>query len=239
MKLDLLAIGAHPDDIELSSAATVTKLISQGKKVGILDLTEGELGTRGSRTIRKKEAAASSRILGIHERMSLHLNDGNIEVNQTNIKKVIQIIRHYKPTILLIPHWHERHPDHEHAHALCREAWFYSGLEKIPTTYRGKKQEPFRPKKYFHYMQKYEFHPTFIVDVSDVYETKKKSLYAFGSQFYNPKSKERDTILSSRLFLESIFARDRHYGSLINVEYGEAFYSNEPIGLSSFFDILI
>jgi bacillithiol biosynthesis deacetylase BshB1 len=239
MKLDLLAIGAHPDDIELSCAATITKLVKHGKKVGILDLTEGELGTRGSRAIRKKEAAASSKILGIHQRIGLRLHDGNIEVNQTNIKRVIQIIRHYTPTVLLIPHLQERHPDHEHAHALCREAWFYSGLEKIPTSYQGKKQEPFRPTKYFHYMQKYEFQPSFIVDVSDVYETKKKSLYAFASQFYDPKSKERETILSSRLFLESIFARDRHYGSLINVEYGEPFYSNEPIGFNSFFDILI
>ena len=239
MKLDILAIGAHPDDIELACSATVAKLVTQGKKIGILDLTEGELGTRGTREIRKKEADASSKILGLTARISLGLPDGHIEVNDVNIKKVIQVISTYQPSILLMPHWLERHPDHEHAHTLCREAWFYSGLEKIVTKVNGKKQEPFRPKKYFHFMQKYEFQPTFIVDVSDVYDIKKTSLAAFGSQFYDPKSKERETILSSKFFLESIFARDRHFGSLINVEYGEPFYSIEPPGIHSFFDLMI
>lgn len=239
MKLDILAIGAHPDDIELSCAATVSKLVRQGKNVGILDLTEGELGTRGSRSIRKKEADAAAKILGIQTRVSLGLSDGNIEVSQSNVTKVIQMIRLFQPAVLLFPHWLERHPDHEHAHQLCREAWFYSGLEKIRTKYRGKLQDPHRPKKYFHFMQKYEFQPSFIVDVSDVYETKKESLLAFRSQFYDPKSKERETILSSRLFLESVYARDRHFGSLINVEYGEPFYSLEPLGLNSFFEILM
>ena len=238
MKLDVLAIGAHPDDIELSCAGTVAAMVKQGKRVGILDLTDGELGTRGSRALRKKEAEASAAILGLSMREGLRLHDGNIEVSQTNIKKVIQIIRHYQPSILLIPHWLERHPDHEHAHRLCREAWFYSGLEKIPTRYHGKSQEPYRPKKYFHFMQKYEFQPSFIVDVSAVYGTKRDSLLAFGSQFYDPKSKERETLLSSKIFLESIFARDKHYGSLINVEYGEPFYSLEPLGFNSLFDIV-
>ncbi|MCK9410616.1 MAG: bacillithiol biosynthesis deacetylase BshB1 [Bacteriovoracaceae bacterium] len=239
MKLDVLAIGAHPDDIELSCSATVVKLINQGKSVGILDLTDGELGTRGSRSIRLKEATEASSILGVTNRIRLGLHDGNIEVTQVNIKKVIQVIRHHQPTVLLFPHWLERHPDHEHAHRLCREAWFYSGLEKIPTTYRGKRQPPFRPKKYFHFMQKYEFHPTFIVDVSDVYAIKQRSLEAFSSQFYNPNSKERETILSSKLFLESIYARDRHFGSLMNVEYGEPYYSVEPLGFNTFFDIMM
>lgn len=239
MTLDVLAIGAHPDDIELSCSATVAKLITQGKKVGILDLTDGELGTRGSRAIRKKESEEASRILGVTTRLRLGMPDGNIAVDQPNVRKVIQVIREYRPTVLLFPHWLERHPDHEHAHRLCREAWFYSGLEKIPTTLNGKKQEPFRPKKYFHFMQKYEFQPTFIVDVSDVYETKKRSLIAFSSQFYNPKSKERETMLSSQHFLDSVHARDKHFGSLINTAYGEPFYSIEPLGFGSFFDILM
>jgi bacillithiol biosynthesis deacetylase BshB1 len=239
MKLDVLAIGAHPDDIELSCSATLVKLIAQGKSVGILDLTDGELGTRGSRSLRLKEALTASKILGIQSRIRLGLHDGNIEVTQPNIRKVMQVIRHYQPTVLLFPHWLERHPDHEHAHRLCREAWFYSGLEKIATTYQGKKQQPYRPKKYFHFMQKYEFQPTFIVDVSDVYETKQRSLTAFASQFYNPKSTERETILSSKLFLESVYARDRHFGSMINVAYGEPFFSVEPLGFSTFFDILM
>lgn len=238
MKLDVLAIAAHPDDIELACSATLVKLRHQKKRIGIVDLTEGELGTRGSRQIRKKEAERSSRIIGVHSRDNLRIPDGNIEVTTSNITKLIQLIRLYQPTILLIPHWMERHPDHQHAHTVCREAWFYSGLEKIRTSFRGRKQEPFRPKKYFHYMQKYEFIPSFIIDVSDVYSEKKKSLEAFSSQFYNPKSKERETILSSQLFLESIYARDRHFGSMISAEYGEAFYSIEPIGLDSMFSLL-
>lgn len=238
MKLDVLAIGAHPDDIELSCSATVAKLVKQGKSVGILDLTDGELGTRGTRAIRLREAEEASAILGITERMRLRLSDGNIEVNQANTRKLMQVIRHYQPTVLLFPHSQERHPDHEHAHRLCREAWFYSGLEKIRTSYNGKKQDPFRPTKYFHFMQKYEFVPSFIVDVSDVYDVKQRSLEAFSSQFYNPKSKERETMLSSKLFLDSIRARDMHYGSLVNVAYGEPFYSIEPLGVKSFFNVL-
>ena len=239
MKLDVLAIAAHPDDVELSCSATVAKLVAQGKKVGILDLTQGELGTRGSKEIRAKEAEASAKILGISMRTNLKIPDGGIEVNQKNIQKIIQIIRHYTPAVLLFPHWLERHPDHEHAHHLCRDAWFYSGLEKIPTRWLGISQKPYRPAKYFHYMQKYEFEPSFIVDVSDAYQKKKASLITFESQFYNPKSKERETLLSSKLFLESIYARDRHYGSLINVEYGEPFFSIEPLGLDSFFSLMI
>jgi bacillithiol biosynthesis deacetylase BshB1 len=237
-KLDVLAIAAHPDDIELSCAATVAKLAHTGRNVGILDLTDGELGTRGTPSIRFKEAKEASRILGVSKRIRLGLPDGNIEISQINIKKVIQVIRLFRPEILLFPHWLERHPDHEHAHKLCREAWFYSGLEKIRTKYQGKNQEPFRPKRYFHFMQKYEFQPSFIIDVSDCYDVKIKSLQAFRSQFYNPKSKERETILSSSIFLESIYARDKHFGSLINVEYGEPFYSIEPIGFNSLFDIV-
>jgi len=239
MELDVLAIGAHPDDIELSCAATVAKLVHAGKKVGILDLTEGELGTRGTRSIRKKEAEEAARCLGIHFRSSLGIPDGNIELTRKNILKVIEVLRTFRPTVILFPHWRERHPDHEHANRLCREAWFFSGLEKIPTRVRGRQQEPFRPKKYFHYMQKYEFAASFIVDVSEDYKAKKTALAAFKSQFHNPKSKERETLLSSKIFLQSIEARDRHYGSLIDVEYGEPFYSIEPVGIHSIFDLKI
>jgi N-acetylglucosamine malate deacetylase 1 len=239
MKLDVLAIGAHPDDIELSCAATMAKLVNGGKKVALLDLTQGELGTRGSKAIRKREADNSARILGVEFRDNLHLPDGNIECSRKNIIRVIEAIRSYQPSILLFPHSLERHPDHEHAYKLCKEAWFLSGLEKISTRVNGKKQEPFRPKKYFHYMQKYEFAPSFIVDVSAVYDIKTKALSAFESQFYNPHSKERETRLSSKLFLESIKARDMHHGSLIDAAFGEPFYSIEPLGLHSFYDLVI
>ncbi len=238
MKLDVLAIAAHPDDIELSSAGTVATLVASGKSVGILDLTEGELGTRGTRETRRQEAANAAQILGLSMRTNLHLPDGNIEVSTKNVHTLIRIIRAYQPNLLLIPHWQERHPDHVHAHHLAKEAWFYSGLEKITTRFNGKKQSPFRPYRYFHFMQKYEFQPSFIVDVSNTYHKKKEALSAFQSQFHNPDSKERETMLTSKHFLESIYARDRHFGSLINVEYGEAFYSIEPIGVHSIFSII-
>ncbi len=239
MKLDVLAIGAHPDDIELSCAATVAKLVKSGKKVAIVDLTQGELGTRGSKTIRKQEAESAAKILGVEFRDNLRIPDGNIEINKKNIAGVMEVLRTFHPTVMLFPHWLERHPDHEHAHRLCREAWFLAGLEKISTRVNGKKQEPFRPKKYFHYMQKYEFTPSFIVDVSDVYDMKTKALSTFESQFYNPHSKERETLLSSKLFIESIKARDIHHGSLINTAFGEPFYSIEPLGIGSFFDLTV
>ena len=239
MKLDVLAIGAHPDDIELSCAATVAKLVRGGKKVAIVDLTQGELGTRGSKAIRKQEAEIAAKILGVEFRDNLRIPDGNIEINKKNIASVMEVFRTFQPTVILLPHWLERHPDHEHAHRLCKEAWFLAGLEKISTRVNGKKQDPFRPKKYFSYMQKYEFTPSFIVDVSEAYDVKTKALSAFESQFYNPHSKERETLLSSKLFIESIKARDMHYGSLINVAFGEPFYSIEPIGIQSFFDLVI
>ena len=238
MKLDVLAIGAHPDDIELSCAATVAKLVKGGKKVALLDLTQGELGTRGSKAIREREAKNAANILGVEFRDNLKIPDGNIELNKTNITHVIEVLRSFQPTVILFPHSLERHPDHEHAYRLCKEAWFFAGLEKISTRVNGKRQEPFRPKKYFHYMQKYEFTPSFIVDVSDVYDIKAKALSAFESQFYNPHSKERETRLSSKLFLESIKSRDMHHGSLIDAAFGEPFYSIEPLGLHSFFDLV-
>jgi N-acetylglucosamine malate deacetylase 1 len=237
VNVDVLAIGAHPDDIELACAATVAKLVKRGYSVGILDLTEGELGTRGSREIRKKEAETSAKILGVSCRTNLGLPDGNIEVNRENITRVIEAIRTHAPSILLFPHWLERHPDHEHAHKLCREAWFYAGLAKITTTVNGKSQDPHRPRKFFHFMQKYEFVPSLIVDVSDVYDIKKEALAAFTSQFHNPNSTEPETLLSQKIFLDHIYARDLHFGSQINAAYGEPFFMVEPVGVDTFFDI--
>ncbi|TAK53208.1 MAG: bacillithiol biosynthesis deacetylase BshB1, partial [Bacteroidetes bacterium] len=207
MNLDILAIGAHPDDVELSCGGTVAKCVQQGYKVGILDLTEGETGTRGTARIRAKEAEDAAKILGVSLRENLGLPDGSFEVNEKNRLKVIQIYRKYRPKILLLPHWHERHPDHVHAHYLCREAWFYSGLAKIETKLNGKKQEPWRPHQYFHFMQKYEFEPSFIIDISDVYETRVAAIKAHKSQFYNPDSKEPETFLSQKSFLDFMETR--------------------------------
>jgi len=239
MKLDVLAIGAHPDDIELACGGTVAKLVDKGRKVAILDLTQGELGTRGSKEIRQKEAANAGKVLGIEFRENLELPDGNIEITMENRLKLMSVIRKYRPDILLIPHDNERHPDHEHAHTLAREAWFYSGLEKITTYDKGKFQEPFRPKKFFYYMQKFGFIPSFIVDISEQIDVRMNAVRAFRSQFHDPNSRERDTILSRPEFLEIIETRLRFYGSQIGVRYGEPFFSVEPIGLDDLHSMIL
>ncbi len=234
--VDILAIGAHPDDIELTCAGTLIKYARMGYKVAMLDLTEGELGTRGTRQIRAKEAAAAAKIIGA-SRDNLHLPDGNVELTNKNVLKVVQAIRTFRPTYLLMPHSSDRHPDHVHAHHLCREAWFYSGLRKIVTRSSGSLQQPWRPKAYFQFMQWFEFEPTFIVDVTDVYPQRLKAIKAYSSQFYDPKSKEPQTVLSSETFLDFLETRAKQYGNRIGVTYGEPFYSDAPVGVENLFDL--
>lgn len=233
-QIDVMAIGAHPDDIELSCGGTIAQLTRSNKKVVIVDLTEGELGTRGSRLIRREEAKNAHKVFNTFDRVNLKIPDGNIETSDKNVLKLIVQIRYFRPKTLLIPHWLERHPDHEHAHKLCREAWFYSGLEKIKSKFGGNLQQPFRPHRFYHYMQKFEFTPSFVVDVSKYYSVKEEAIKCFESQFYNPKSKERETLLSSKRFLDFIKSRDTHFGSMIGVDFGEPFYSIEPVGVSGF-----
>lgn len=239
MKLDVLAIGAHPDDIELACAGTLIKLVKQGRKVGILDLTRGELGTRGTQEIRETEAKASTKILGVNVRENLQMKDGNIEISEENKLQLIQFIRKYRPEILLIPHWLERHPDHEHTHQLCRESWFYAGLEKIETRDNGILQEPYRPRSYFHFMQSYEFTPSFIVDISDEYEQRMNAVRAFKSQFHDPQNRERETFLSSPEFMEMLRTRFEYFGDRIGRKYGEPFFSVNMIGISDPFVLTI
>ena len=238
MKLDVIAIGAHPDDIELTCSGTIIKLVKQGKKVGICDLSEGELGTRGTRELRAKEAAEATKILGIAAREQLLLEDGNIDNSPRNRLKLIELYRKYRPAVLLFPHWFERHPDHEHAHRLCREAWFYSGLEKIESSAEGQKQEPYRPLKYFHYMQTYEFQPSFVIDISSEFEQRMMAVRAYKSQFFDPESTERETFLSTPAFMEMLRSRFEYFGSRIGVKYGEPFYSVEPVGISDLFSLV-
>ncbi len=237
MKLDVLAIGAHPDDIELACGGTIAKFVNQGKKTGICDLTQGELGTRGSKEIRHTEANNAAKILGVEVRENLGLPDGNIEITMENRLKLMTVIRRYQPELLIIPFHLDRHPDHEHAHHLAKEAWYYAGLEKMPTTDGGKQQDPFRPRKYFMFMQRYGFPPSFIVDISDQFETRMNAVRAFKSQFYDPASTERETILRRPDFLENIETRLRHWGTRIGVKYGEPFYSYEPIGVRDIFSL--
>ena len=225
MKLDVLAIGAHPDDIELSCGGTVAKLVRQGRRVGLCDLTAGELGTRGTPEVRAQEAARAAEILGAVVRENLGIPDGNIENTPENRLKVVGVIRTYQPEVLLIPYHIDRHPDHERAHILCREAWFAAGLEKVGTAFNGKPQEPFRPRAYYCFMQWHEFQPSFIVDVSDVYDVRREAVRAFRSQFFDPESNERETILSTPEFLEMMHTRFAYYGDRIGTQYGEPFFS--------------
>lgn len=239
MQVDVLAIGAHPDDIELTCGGTLAKLAKAGHTVGLVDLTEGEMGTRGTVEIRAKEAEKASRILGSATRRNLRIPDGNIELSTANKMKLIEVIRELRPKLLLFPHSVERHPDHVRAHLLSKESWFYSGLEKIQTTVDGKKQDPHRPRNFFEYMQWYEFAPSFVVDITETYNIKMESVQAHASQFHRPESKERETLLSSPDFMDKIDARARYYGQQIGVRYGEPFYSFVPLGIKSMFDLVI
>ena len=228
-KLDVLAIGAHPDDVELSCGGTVIKLAKKGRKVGVCDLTAGELGTRGSREIRAQEAANAARIMVLAARENLNLPDGNIENTPANRQKLITVIRKYRPDILLIPYHSDRHPDHEHTHILARESWFYAGLSKIETTLDGHPQEPFRPRTYYCFMHWWEFVPSFIVDVTAEYDQRMKTVKAYKSQFYDPESQERQTVLSTPGFLEMLHTRLSYYGDKIGKKYGEPFFSPHAV----------
>lgn len=237
MKLDVLAIGAHPDDIELACGGTVIKLVNQGLKVGIVDLTEGELGTRGTREIRAVEAANASEILGVHHRECMGIPDGNIENSPENRLRLIRCIRSLRPEILLFPYHTDRHPDHEHAHQLVREAWFYSGLDKIQSLNANEKQEPYRPRNYYCYMQWFEFIPSFIVDISIEYEQRMRAVRAFKSQFHDPNSSEPETVLSNPEFMEMLRTRLEYYGDRIGKKYGEPWFSPNPIAVTDVFSL--
>lgn len=239
MHTDVLAIGAHPDDIELSCGGTIAKLVRQGHTVALADVTQGELGTRGTKEIRAREAAEAARILGVGTRRNLQIPDGGIHITKENIAKVVTLIRELQPSLLIIPHGVERHPDHVHTHQLCREAWFYAGLEKLPTKLHGKRQSPHRPHHFFEFMQWHEFEPAFIVNISDTFETKMESIRAHSSQFFNPKSNERETRLSSPEFLNTIETRCKYYGQKIGVKYGEPFLTNFSIGVKDLFDLQV
>lgn len=236
---DVLAIGAHPDDIELSCGATIALLVRQGKKVVLADLTQGEMSTRGTKEIRAREAAHAAEILGVSDRRNLKIPDGNIELTRDNLTKVIALIRHVRPRVLIIPHSFDRHPDHIHTHHLCREAWFYSGLGKFESSHDGEPQTPWRPENWLEFMQWHEFKPSFIVDVSETWPTKMKAVLAHESQFHNPKSIEPETKLSQPQFLELVETRGRGYGEKIGRRHGEPFICPVPLGVQSPLDLVL
>lgn len=238
MKLDILAVGVHPDDVELGCSGTILHHISQGHSVGILDLTQGELGTRGNAELRLEEAEHSRQILGVKCRENINIADGFFTHNEENLRKIIRIIRKYQPSIVLANAIEDRHPDHGRAAKLTADACFLSGLPKIVTfDDDNNEQVAWRPNTVCHYMQDRSLKPDFVLDISPFIQTKLEAIYAFKSQFYNPSSDEPETPISSKNFIDSVLAKDKVYGRLINVEYAEAFIATRTIGVRSLFDI--
>ena len=238
MKLDILAIGIHPDDIELSCAGTILKHIALGKTVGILDLTRGELGTRGNAELRTKEAMESAKILGISVREQLQMQDGFFENNELHQRQIIYYLRKFQPEIVLCNAISDRHPDHGRSAKLVADSCFYAGLSKIETLENNKKQQSWRPKAVYHYIQDHYIHPDFVVDVSDFVEKKLEAINAFSSQFYDPSSKEPETPISSKEFMEYVKAKMSILGRSINVRYAEGFTVTRYPGVKNLFDLL-
>ena len=238
MKLDILAFGAHPDDIELGAGATIAKEIAHGKKVGAVDLTRGELGTRGSAEIRDREAAKAAEILGLSVRENLGFADGffvNDKVHQTEI---IKMIRKYKPEIVLCNAIEDRHIDHPKGSQLVSNSCFLSGLVKFETTLNGKIQEPWRPKKVYHYIQWKNLEPDFVVDVSGFIDAKVAAILAYSSQFFDPNSKEPETPISNQNFIDSVTYRARDLGRYINTDYAEGFNVERYAAVSRIDDLI-
>jgi len=231
MKLDILAIGVHPDDVELGCSGTILKHISQGKKVGILDLTKGELGSRGSADLRLLEAEKSAKILGVSIRENLGFADGFFVNDKEHQLEIIKVLRKYQPDVVLCNAPIDRHPDHGRASQLVSEACFYSGLVKIETEFNGEIQDLWRPKAVYHYIQDRFLKPDFVVDVSEHLDRKMDAIMAFSSQFYNPNSDLPETPISSKKFLDFVKARMANFARDINSDYAEGFTTDRVIGV--------
>jgi bacillithiol biosynthesis deacetylase BshB1 len=238
MKLDILAFGAHPDDVELGCAGTIAKEIALGKKVGIIDLTHGELGTRGSAAIRDQEAVAAAKILGVSIRENLNMRDGFFVNDEVHQLEVIKIIRKYKPEIVLCNAIDDRHVDHGKGSKLVSDACFLSGLFKIETQYNEVKQEAWRPKLVYHYIQWKNLQPDFVVDITGYNDKRVESILAYTSQFYNPNSDEPETPIASKNFLESLNYRAKDLGRIIGVDYAEGFTVERYLAVNSLGDLI-
>lgn len=240
MKLDILAFGAHPDDVELGSGATIAKEVANGKKVGIVDLTRGELGTRGSAEIRDLEAAAAAKILGVVARENLEFADGFFVNDKEHQLAIIRMIRKYRPEIVLCNAIDDRHIDHGKGSKLVSDACFLSGLIKIDTKLDGDDQwqNPWRPKIVYHYIQWKNIEPDVVVDVTGYIDKKTEAIMAYSSQFYDPKSKEPETPISSKNFTDSVNYRARDLGRLIGVEYGEGFTTERFPAVNNLTDLI-
>lgn len=237
MKLDILAFGAHPDDVELGCSATIAKEIALGKKVGIVDLTRGELGTRGSAELRDQEAAKAAEILGVSVRENLGFSDGFFKNDQEHQLAVIRMIRKYQPDIVLCNAVDDRHIDHPKGSKLVSDACFLSGLLKIATSIDGVAQEKWRPKQVYHYIQWKNIEPDFVVDVTGYMDKKIASVMAYASQFYDPNSEEPETPITSKNFTDSIEYRAKDLGRLVGVDFAEGFNSERYVGVKSLSEI--
>jgi bacillithiol biosynthesis deacetylase BshB1 len=238
MKLDLLAFGAHPDDVELGCGGTIAKEVSRGKAVGIVDLTRGELGTRGTALQRDEEAAAAQKILGVAVRENLRFRDGFFKNDELHQLEIVKLLRKYQPDIVLCNAIDDRHIDHSKGSKLVSDACFLSGLRRIETIYEDNRQQPWRPKAVYHYIQWKSIIPDLVVDVSDFIQTKMGAINAYSSQFYNPNSSEPETPIATKNFLESIEYRAKDLGRLTGVEYAEGFTVERYPLVDSLFDLL-
>jgi len=236
---DILAIGAHPDDVELGAGGTVLRHIQLGKKVVIVDLTAGELGTRGNAQLREQEAAASARILGVEERVNLGLKDGFFENDEPSLLELVKVIRHYRPLIVLANAVNDRHPDHGNGASFASRACFLAGLRKIETEYFGSAQEPHRPNAVYHYIQDRFIHPDLVIDITDFYDKKMEAILAFSSQFYKDgEDKEPGTPISGEDYLRFLEGRAREMGRIIGSIFGEGYTTERAPGINSFSDLL-
>ena len=237
MKVDILAFGAHPDDVEMGCGGTVAKSIAAGKTVGIIDLTKGELGTNGNVELRDQEAKTAASILGAKFRVNLSFDDGFIFNNKENQIEIVKVIRHYMPDIILSPTQLDRHSDHGKASDLVYDASFTSGLSKLKTKFDNIDQKPWRPRINLNYQQWNDFEPDILIDISDFIEIKKEAILAFKSQV-KKESNTKSTKINSENFLDSINYRAKNYGRLIDREYAEAFQSRKNIAANNLFDLL-
>jgi N-acetylglucosamine malate deacetylase 1 len=237
VKLDILVLAAHPDDAELACAGTILSHVAKGYKVGVVDLTQGELGTRGNAELRLQEAEESAKILGLSARQNIKLRDGFFQNEEKDLIEIIKQVRLYQPTIVLANAIEDRHPDHGRASELAERACFLSGLIKIETTLNGRPQVAWRPSFIYHYVQDRYIKPDFVVDITPYYEKKVEAIKAFKSQFFDPAASSPNTYISSPEFLEFIRARAEEYGHSIGVKYGEGFTTYRKIGVNNLFNL--
>jgi bacillithiol biosynthesis deacetylase BshB1 len=239
MKLDLVVLAAHPDDAEMSCGGTIASAIAQGKKVGIIDFTRGELGTRGTPEIRAAESAAASKILQISARENLGFRDGFFKNDEDHQMKLIAALRRYQPDVVLANAIEDRHPDHGKGAALAVDSCFYSGLRMIQTfNFDGKPQNAWRPKAVYHYIQDRFIKPDLVVDISSFWDKKEASIRAYKSQFHDPNSTEPESYLTSPEFLDFLKARSQEMGHMIGSSYGEGYTKTKPIGIKDLFGLI-